>query len=431
MTAMTGERLRGLSLANNGMRVCEHLFFVSTLGQFRNAQTLIETLALENCDICVLSAKHSTKMARQIFDAPCAEGIYLHSLEQPRSQNSGLPWVVKTICKRYGLLLDRLEPKTIWLSNLNKQYAVLGELAKTRGCQVGFFEEGLGSYKRFDQQVFELLPLRQRLGDFSTELKRRSQLIQREAAETALGLSGLARRFVLLLKFLRFILYQCIMIPLRGRERLGLLPLVLSPTELKFYSVCCDVDRAIVALPEKLDPVIFRHATCTKLMWQYEPEAAAQLVQKLAHEGVTADIRPVLFVSQIYGIEPDAYYRAISRALLRYSSRPIVLKFHPKEPDSSKRVLMNALNNLEVKFHHTEASPGSSSEIFMETGLFERVISLTSSSLVFGAVYFPDIEFISITDKVIDELKSHGAFLGKGCDELLQDQLLLENTIAP
>lgn len=339
------------------------VFFVSNLGQLRNAIAVADQLNIANPIAIILWTEARIDLRDRLVEFANLNGFDYLTIGLPRSPNDPFPRQLRAINRAYVEVFDALSMSELWVANTNSHYAHLLALATARGVPVSYFEEGLGTYFALEDPPFR--PINRRikaihlLGDVASALTATHRTLPsrvRRAGHRVLrefGNSSIGRRAVM---------------AMAGIDAdIGAQP-------ARSFS------RIAVVFPDALDARLYQAPVVKALDLTLVDISSTE---RLIESWPVGRQRTPLLLTQPYGIDARPWSQAISDELAARSIERVTVKFHPREGGKEREFLARALvqNGLEpIIDSDLDKFPA---EQLIRSGLTDHVLGLTSSTLLY------------------------------------------------
>jgi hypothetical protein len=166
-----------------------------------------------------------------------------------------------------------------------------------------------------------------------------------------------------------------------------------STVEPKYrYGLITHYDNAYVYFPDRIHSDNMRIDNVEKLGFVIVPQTRPEMFDSV-EDGA------VVFVSQKYLQRRSyTYYSAVLDILSEMRVGTVYFKFHPRENHSATLESWDRAvsEHPDVDVRTTHEISAIPVEELMMSGKTERVIGLTSTALMYGKAFFPDVDIISI-----------------------------------
>lgn len=390
-----------------GYRLNKQLFFVSTLGQARNARNIIEALEdRSNSLVVVLWTQTNLLLADRITKSISSTGIHIQRMELPVRPAFITVGKLYQFRRKYTGLLKEHQPQEIWIANANIHYAYLAFLSKRNGIDVCYFEEGLGTYKRksYIEKKNISLSLTQKLrtlkqplatyirttyvGSVINFFRNIIRIIYKEFVGIWLVLSGITNIVSNILA--------------TSKPSLRFLRWALPEGSSDFLNIATEYKKVSVAFPASLDPDLYRSDIITTLPINVDKQEREDTAQALL--ALPGRKPKVIYISQNYGGRSPKFYAAVAACIKESGVKHIALKFHPKEKQDLRGYLLAELELAEIKVLELDTLSEVPAETVLATGIFHTVMGITSSTLFYGSLYKSVKTQHSIAPELIEKL---------------------------
>ncbi|NNH00045.1 alpha-2,8-polysialyltransferase family protein [Acinetobacter sp. ANC 5414] len=127
---------------------CDNLFFITTLGQLRNAENLIEIQGLKNSNLIILytlANKNMPNLIKKSVNKKLFQSIEM--LKIPKRPSILDIYKARYFINSYFLVLIKAKPKKLFLFSFESHYTILQKIAKINKVKICIVEEGTGTYK--------------------------------------------------------------------------------------------------------------------------------------------------------------------------------------------------------------------------------------------------------------------------------------------
>lgn len=384
--------------------VTSDLFVVSNLGQIRTAALVVRQLELETPHLLVLWTRANRQLLRTMTALATKEGLQSSPVELAPAPNVPLPGRIRRMVDIVDRLPARFPAARLWLCNANSFYGYLAVRYAETGAGINLFEEGLGSYhshldppfarERLGRRVHQLaVSIRSIIGNPQLgryrKLRRIGHHTARLLAQTDLG------------------------------ERVNV---ALEPNARYFQRPWTTFDRALMAFPDAVDPVLVQAARLERL--DVEPEAA-EITRRERVSGPVEIAEPLL-LSQRYGVPYQPWAEAIAASLRGRGIEVVALKHHPRETDRERADLTLALMTAGLIVRDDpDFDDWTAEALVVESGV-RHVVGITSSTLVYRPRAPQPVTYTSIGREVLQRLEQDRRVHRGSLVQLSADVSLLE-----
>ena len=379
---------RGQKRPSTGSAAVSALFVVSNLGQMRTAAQVVDRLEIPDARVVVLWTDVRVSLRDRILAAADAAGLESVTFELPRSPTDPFPSQIRTLAKRYPTLVAENPTQELWVANINSHYGHLTRLYHDAGSRVSYFEEGLGSYLSADDPPFASLSRRTRLrhlADAVTEAIRAPRLSWRGRIRRA---GHRAARYVAAEPVGEWLVDR-----LAGREAQD------------FRHPWTQFQRAAVAFPTALDPRLVATSCIIKLpATTVDRDAVLAAADWMSQESILGTHAP-LFLTQPYDVDDEQWASTLAALLVERAAPDIIVKFHPRETDESRTALLDAFAAAGLNAMSDPALDAHAAEHLIVAGLTDRVIGLTSSTLLYRPVGERSVRFEALGTELLARLE--------------------------
>ncbi len=405
----------------------DHLFVVTTLGQTRNAISIIEQLDDgESAMVMVLGTPANPLLPNQIGAVLDRAGVLAFYVELPVAPTVAVPNRVESIDATYAGVCASVDVESSWLANTNTHYGLLAQHFHEAGSLICYFEEGLGSYKAATDASFSIPAADQRRRDLIAGLLN--------SLELHLGFSFVYRAPIAIRRFaggvVRFLLAarREVEVYRAGSEANRIRTVGDTGSRLSaFFEPWTEFDRVRVAFPQLLDPALINSADVSTVRLNPAQAEVALACDEL--DRIEGDVPSTLLVSQPYTNRGRTYYEAVAEAVASTEVRSVFVKFHPREGPGTRQVLLNTLERSAIAATPMWRDEGLSAEALLATGRFDRCIGITSTTLLYSHDLYPDLDAIAVGREVVRNLSIRQPTI-VGLDRLLADVELYESSAA-
>lgn len=365
-----------------------HLFVASNLGQVRNATAVVDQLGLGDATVVVLWTPAGTDLKERLVELAAELGLPARTLELPRSPTDRFPKTISRMVSTYRLLSETLPADNVWIANTNRHYGVLAGTYEAAGSSIHYYEEGLGSYRRADDPVYAGTPL-------SSRVRSLQYQVRATATDPSISWFRKARRIGHRL--------AALLVDTQMGRMLNSLMIGSAARDVYFPRTRFGI--AAAAFPGLLDHRVVdadRYVRIDPTPPPSDREGAGATVI----ESVRRPPCPTLLLSQAYEPPATAWAAAIAAELHALDIDAVVIKFHPREAADRRSAISQALVDHGVRASATAEFDHWTAEQVIESGGFDRVVGLTSSTLIYRPSTVREVEYISIGRGVLEELES-------------------------
>jgi hypothetical protein len=267
----------------------------------------------------------------------------------------------------------------IFLCNTDNFYIYYEHVAKEIGANIILLEEGLTTYRMFAKNRGRNFTFRDLQSEFKRLIKNLKKVI---VTFTVLILKTLSWIF----KFNIFYFVKHHRIP--KKYRYG---------NINYFS------KAYVCFPDKMKTLTTNQqiGEINKLNFFVNSEIEQKSIDKLENN-------MTLFVNQKY-ISYRKHFKIVFEILKKNGIEKIYIKFHPKEsriqyfPHLKKA--MDEYPDIEIKV--LEGLEHIPAEDLLTTGKINKIIGITTSTLIYGKLICPQLKVVSIADSYKELCLSH------------------------
>ncbi|HEY5506056.1 MAG TPA: polysialyltransferase family glycosyltransferase [Coriobacteriia bacterium] len=366
-----------------------NLFVVTRVGQLRNVQTFIKERGATNNHLAVLSTDDNptlrTGITSNVETGLFEEVIHIVLPLRPVAQSGHKNAVI------YGLLEDLLVRMTgdagvenLYLCNSDNFYVFFQRIPETLGLALtlNLLEEGLGTYANAGRRRY----VRDVSVDWN-EVKRRGRMARLDGLRHPRAIAALLHTLV------------SWVLPGGDPIRLAKDAWARSTVTPKYrYGLITHYDNAYVYFPDRIYSDNMRIDNVEKLGFVIVPQTPPEMFDSV-EDGA------VVFVSQKYlPRRPYVYYSVVLDILTEMRVGTVYFKFHPRENHSATLYEWDQAvrEHPDVDVRTTHEISAIPVEELMMSGKVSRVIGLTSTALMYGSAFFPDVDVISIGSRFRD-----------------------------
>ncbi|MGP5010401.1 alpha-2,8-polysialyltransferase family protein [Psychrobacter glacincola] len=374
----------------NTINPVNNLLFIANFSQLNHVHTLVDNLKLENCYLVVLYTELNYYIPQSIHDA-LTENLFeqVLFLKIPTYPNRVKLNLALEFTHIYSKILNKVQPKKLFLSSFQYHYSILGSLAKSQGVEIALVEEGLGTY-RLGTNPNEGVPGRLRVNNLV------------DAADKTIKKTQFFKKNFKRYKEIRTFIGECKKFTktLYGSPEFQGLILKYHPDKnVRFMGKpFLEFDESYTSFPD-LTNTIF-HVKESKFYFSHndasdeEIENAKNIINKY---NVTSN--DYIFLSQKFLVDDEDYANEIKRILRKFSRENkcrIFIKTHPRKESSR---VVDSYFNLEMhslgRIKLIEES-NFRIESVISLANVKGVLGITSTSLVYTSVLNPNSKVYSV-----------------------------------
>jgi len=379
---------------------CKNLFVVTHLGQLKQMEALIISKGIEDNCLVVLYTFKNLVVPQTVQDQYSNLFKQVVFLEIPFGVNKVNFKKLRNTSKSYKELLNAAQLDKLYLCSWEAHYAILATIAKQNSVELILVEEGTATYKP-------------NLGK-SFEDSKSKNLTYKDIRNTFIGTVGQTQIFKKLVKIQKYNkdLYK---------QSKRFLSVVSKEEAFQRYLVNLVGDTSLKASLEPFKSFDKAYASSPELIKEgfgvqdveyflihdvVSDESLEQAQYIIDKYGITKN--DVLYVSQRYNLDPEQYANYVSAILYRMldDKQKVFIKLHPKE----NKKIYDAFKYIEY------ASKGrfvviEDNQFLIESVIrlsqIDRLVGITSTTLVYGIKVSPNTRAISIASELIDLLSSN------------------------
>ena len=383
-------------------------FFVSNLGQVRNAANVSRIMNFQGAHCLVLHTPRDLILKSVISTFAKNQGFIVREVLLPSSPSDFIFYKINKVARVYESLLDSLTSSELWVCNANNHYAYLCKAHVSRGGSINYFEEGLGTYRTKDDNLFRTKTLAACLMMTVQEIR---QTIQNPRIGLFRKLKRISHRVINRLgqaspfKYINRILTA-------GRSEY-------------FEDPCIYFETGVVTFPDAIDRNILSFKNTIRLTHVTSQIDAAIVSQMLssANTKFLKEESVSLLITQDYGVPPFVWGKAIGQCLQSLGIKELILKNHPRETLLFRRELHNGLISMGINIGSNQLFDQFPVEFLLSTIKVRNLIGITSSALLYAS-FCSSCNRISIAPLLISTL-FHDYSISKNMLENLQGDALI------
>lgn len=332
----------------------QNIFVVSRVGQVSGALRVLSQLDVPRPKFVILSPRNSETKDKLIASNIDAAGFEYEIVRLPRFAQLNYPGKRRSVKRALDALASRCEDVQLWIANTNAHYGYLAHAFDRKGAKIAYFEEGLGTYLRAEDQRLSGMPDRNfrevwaALSDPSSSLHNRLRRASRLTYESFLSNQVVSK-------------------------------VLARPGDQFFESPWKNFQVVAVSYPDLLDPKRFNAESLFRL--RFELPTSKDPVSSESDRGALPQAEK-LYIAQDYGIEPEIWGKAIARVLLEEGYDEITIKHHPQESESARDLFANQLRKAGVRVNANAEFDSYSAETLCRYIEPVEVIGLSSTSLM-------------------------------------------------
>lgn len=385
------------------------LFVVSNLGQIRTAALVVrQHPEIEVPRLLLLWSAGNRQLLQRMHRLADDVGLPATPVRLAGAPNAPIPGRMRRMVEIIDGLPVRVWAPRLWLCNTNAFYGYLAYAYSSAGASINLFEEGLGSYRMHTDPPF----VREGAG---RRLRQLSVQVRSIAASRKLGGYRKVRRIGH--HTARFLADTG---PGRRVNR------ALVPQAHWFTEPWTVFDRAVMAFPGLVDPVLVQAAHLERLEMEPDREEIAAREQ----ESGTIRFSEPLLLSQRFGVPYQPWAEAITHTLHSRGIDAVALKHHPRETATERADLTLALLDAGLNVRSDPSFDAWTAEaLIIESGT-SQVVGITSSTLVYRPYAPWPITYTSIGREIL-ELLERDARVHPGSLVQLQGDLQLFERVYP
>jgi hypothetical protein len=352
-----------------------NFFAITRLGQLRNVQGYIEQSNYKNNILMIMFTPDAVDLIENINKSInhklFKEVIHFELPKRPLGVNrEKCKNLYENLTETLFKLHNKYNIKNIFLCNTDNFYVYFEDVANSINADLILLEEGLTTYRMFANGMGKSFTFR--------DVKSSFHRILRDFKKLFVSI------VVFILQFLSWIFGINIFEFIKHRR----IPKKYRYGDIKHFK------EAYVCFPEKMRELTTKEeiGEVKKLDFFVNKDLDKEIVDKLENN-------MTLFVNQRY-IPYDMHFSIIFEIMERAGINKFFIKFHPKESRSMYLpYLIKAMEehpNLDVKI--LEGLDHIPAEDLMTTGKINRLIGITTSTLIYSQLIDPKIEVLSIAD---------------------------------
>jgi hypothetical protein len=359
-----------------------NLFVVTRVGQLRNVQTFIKEHDAANNHLAVFFTDANPVLFDSI-EANVEAGLFeevvrirlpLRPVTQGRAKNAEIHDLIQDLLVR---MASERGVVNLFLCNSDNFYVFFQQVIDTEGLTLtlNLLEEGLNTYANAGRRRYVRDT---RVG--WAEIRHRARHVRRSGLQAARSFASLLVTlisFVLRVDAVKFLKDMYATVTVSPKYR---------------YGTITHYDNAYVYFPERIYSENMRIDHVEKLGFVLERQAPPELFDAI-EDGA------IVFVSQRYiPRHPYVYFSIVFDILTEMGVGTVYFKFHPREDQTAfAQAWYQAIKEHQriVVLTTPEISKIPVEELMM-AGKVKQVIGLTSTSLMYGKAFFPDVDVISI-----------------------------------
>lgn len=385
------------------------LFFVTTLGQARTAVSV----GLENnlnIEIVVLYSSN-VKVREAIQDYLTDNNMNYSLVQLPNRVTIPSPRTIRKMRKVYSGILESKEyVKDIWVSNRNTHYRLLIDLCYEKNLPVCFFEEGVGTYKSesnfsWQSNIVSLKNIYKLTDKFINNRKKKFKILYLVQWILNIVIFPFLSTYGLFLLFKNtYVVFSNQVFCSTMWKKFGG---KINKQVSKYYDNHQDFSGAALSFPDKVPNLEYKDSYKLDLSCTLNDNSIEKCLSLLSDVKATA-----IFASQKYSKGSDLYYESVASSLISWcednENDVIAIKFHPKESPSNIEKLISCIevnSNIHVEVFHDEINSFTLEEV-IATNKFNKIISITSTSLIYARMFSSSIDVISIFDSISNRMGS-------------------------
>jgi len=357
-----------------------NLFVVSRVGQLRNVQSFVAEHGATHNHLAVLQTQSnpvlSDNIKRNVDEGVFETVEYIDQPPRPVTQSRRKNAIIYGQIER--LLLRATQEHdvgSLFLCNADNYYSLFERINTTLGLglSLNLLEEGLTTYANAGRRAYTL--------DTSVdwaEVVTRGRHFRIALVKAARSLAALLVTFaswVLRVDMVQLLKDLRVRVSVREKHRYG---------AIKHF------DSAYVYFPDRIYSNNMQIDRVGRLGFALEPTAPPELLEKV-------ESGAVVFVSQRY-IAYEPYFSIVFEILSEMGLERVYFKFHPREDPASlaKAWDLAQREHPRLKVLSPPEIQAIPVEELMMSGRARRIIGLTSTSLMYGKAFFPDVDVVSI-----------------------------------
>ncbi|KHF38716.1 alpha-2,8-polysialyltransferase family protein [Halalkalibacter okhensis] len=390
-----------------------NLFIVSNLGQLIQAQNVIKQNDLIDNVLVVLWTKRNTVVRDNIINNVDNQFFSnVDTLQLPNFPNKFHVNNLMKIRKDYNHLIENYPFTDVFVCNYNSHYNFLYDIAKAKNININIFEEGLGTYK------FKVV-LDKMQENNKIKFIERFTIAQNFAIKDfkqAIKQTDLFKWLVFLLLFIKNNLFNPLFILLKGMARicLSFFPIefvnkikkIKTPKELRSFDGTIPMfDKAYFTFPDQ-GSELFKAKQYNELKLDYQLKKEVEYYLKNSQTLSLLDRKSVIFLDQVYNVPPEKHTEIIMKYLNEfYPQRNIFIKMHPRSKTEVRKSFEDKIkkyNNIRL----IELDVEMPFEAILVEKKPKTIVSLTSTSLVYGPKLISGTEVVSCANYYLRNIKS-------------------------
>lgn len=375
----------------------ESLFVITHLGQLKQMEALIAKKQLKNNGLVVLYTVMNFIVPQMVHDKVTQSYFdFVVFIEIPIKINQINYFKLKNIYHIYSSLINTSNPKNLYLNSFEGHYAILITIAKKRNVKNILVEEGTATYKLVSNRI----PI---IDDSVIDY----QFIKDKFMQT-IGQTEIFKRLVkqrkytkdLVLKSKQF--YQELLFDEKIQSRI--IDVFGKDSIQAYKKPFLQFDEIYASFPDLIQQIFSAENVHSFNIYDSIDEETLVLAKEVVDDyDITSE--DALYLSQRYAIDPTQYVNTLIPILLKLTqdNRKVFIKLHPKESDKTFRAfkkITQAFPNklILIEDHRFLVEP------VIKVSKVQKVIGLTSTTLVYAPLISQYTQSISVAQVMIDSL---------------------------
>ena len=384
----------------NTINPVNNLLLIANFSQLNHVNTLVNKLELKDCYLVVLYTELNYYIPQSIHDA-LTENIFeqVLFLKIPTYPNRVKLNLALEFEDMYSRILNRVQPKKLFLSSFQYHYSILANLAKSQGVELALVEEGLGTY-RLGTNPNEGVPGPLRINNIVS------------AADKTVKKTQFFKKNYKRYKEFKIFVDECKKFTktLYGSPEIQSLVLKYYPNKnVRFMGKpFLDFDESYTSFPDLTDNIF--NVKDNKFYFSHD-DASDEEVENAKDIIVKYNItnNDYIFLSQKFLVDDEDYTNEIKWSLSKFSIENkcrVFIKTHPRK--ESDRVVDSYFNLEMYSLGRIKLIEESNFRIESVISLADvkGVLGITSTALVYTSVLNPNSIVYSISDVLTKNLMS-------------------------
>lgn len=375
----------------------DNLFVITHLGQLKQMETLIHKKQLRSNGLAVLYTRANFIVPQTVHDKVNPSLFeFAIFIEIPLKINQANYFKLSKIYDIYSSLMTASSPQCLYLNSFEGHYAILIALASKQNVKKALVEEGTATYKLASSNP---VPVEKQGLDY--------QFFKDKFMQT-IGQAEMFKRLVKQKKYTKDLFVkskqfyesvvldekiQSIIIDLLGKD-------AIKAHKKPFL----EFDEIYASFPDLIQKSFDAdHVYAFNIYEAIDDETMSLAKEVVEVYDITS--QDALYISQRYMMDPTQYVNTLIPALLAIteSNRRVFIKLHPKESNKVYKAFQKLVKAFPDKLFLIEDNRFLVEPVIKASNI-QKVIGLTSTTLVYAPLISKNTQSISIAQYLIDNL---------------------------